>query len=293
MLDFRIETFLHVCKTMNYTKTAEALNITQPGVSQHIKHLETYYNDKLFTYKNKKLALTKAGISLRDAMISIKNDNMHLKNMILESATGEKKLTFGATRTIGDFYLPKKLIHYTQNHPLLRLNFTIRNTKELLTLLEDGKIDFALVEGYFKKSSYESRVLSKEKYILVCAADYPLNTIKDLKELLSHHLLLREDGSGTKEILERFLLEHGYHFTDFKNLSVINSIHFIKQFVLSGYGITFLYEVAVQEEIQKGTMKVVPIEGFDLYHEFNYIWRKNSVFFEFYQDIFTSLLSET
>lgn len=71
MLDFRIETFLCVCKYLNYTKAAEELNITQPGVSQHIKYLENFYGDKLFTYSNKILTLTEAGEKLKNAMLSM------------------------------------------------------------------------------------------------------------------------------------------------------------------------------------------------------------------------------
>ena len=55
MLDFRVETFLTVCRTMNYTRAAEELNITQPAVSQHIAHLERDYGVPLFAYRNKKL----------------------------------------------------------------------------------------------------------------------------------------------------------------------------------------------------------------------------------------------
>ncbi|MDF2472778.1 MAG: LysR family transcriptional regulator [Anaerocolumna sp.] len=290
MLDYRIETFLCVCKHMNYTKAADELKITQPGVSQHIKYLENYYGDKLFFYSNKKLTLTHTGLELRDAMISVNNDNMHLKNVIKERTTGNKLIKFGATLTIGEFFLPTKISDFLRNNPQTLIDFTIGNTKELLDLLEDGKIDFAMVEGYFKKSGYESRVISNEKYVLVCANDYPLEKVDNFKELFMHKLLLREEGSGTKEILERYLSNHGYAFSDFTSVSIINSIHVIKQLVESGYGISFLYEIAVIKELKEGKLRVVPIAEFDLYHEFNYIWRKNSAFSEFYQTIYHSLL---
>ena len=289
MLDFRIETFLCVCKHMNYTKAAKELSITQPGVSQHIKYLEDYYGDKLFGYTNKKLTLTQAGLDLRDTMISVKHDNVHLQNKIKERVEGVNSIKFGATLTIGDFLLPLKISDYIQRNPNTQIDFTIANTKELLTLLEDGKIDFAIVEGYFQKSGYEYRTISNEKYILVCGNDYPLEQVGDFKELFYHNLLVREDGSGTKEILERYLSDYGYTFSDFSSTSVISSIHAIKQLLENGYGISFMYEIAVKKELEEGRLKAVTIADFDLYHEFNYIWRKNSAFYEYYQTLFSSL----
>ena len=80
MLDFRVETFLTVCRTMNYTRAAEELNITQPAVSQHIAHLERDYGVPLFAYRNKKLQLTDAGALLRDALSTMAHDERLLRD---------------------------------------------------------------------------------------------------------------------------------------------------------------------------------------------------------------------
>jgi len=290
MLDFRIETFLCVCKYMNFTKSADQLKMTQPGVSQHIKYLEEYYGDKLFIYNNKKLTLTKAGIELKEAMITIKHDDEHVKDVIRAQKEDVKHVKFGATLTIGEFYLPIKLANFLKKNQSTKVDFTIADTKKLLALLEDGRIDFAIVEGYYKKQDYDFITVSQEKYILVCATDYPLNKVIDFEDLFSHNLILREEGSGTKDILERYLVEHGYSITDFSNVSIINSIHVIKLLVEQGCGISFLYKKAVHEEIKKGTLKEIEISDFELYHEFNYIWRKNSVFKDYYQSMYFNLV---
>ena len=74
MQDFRTETFLDVCDTLSYTRTAQRLNITQPAVSQHISHLEAVYGTKLFSYSNRRLSLTEAGEVLRDALTVMAHD---------------------------------------------------------------------------------------------------------------------------------------------------------------------------------------------------------------------------
>jgi len=286
MLDFRIETFLCVCKYMNYTKAAKELGITQPGASQHIKYLENYYGDTLFTYSNKLLHLTFAGEKLRDAMLSLKHDDIHIKKIISEHAMETHTIKFGATLTVGEFMLPEKLIEIRQKNSNLQIEFVIANTKDLIRLLEEGLIDFAIIEGYFQKSEYEFKTVSNEKYVLVCGKDYPLNSITNFKELFLHNLIVRENGSGTKEILERYLSDNGYSLSDFASTSTISSIHVIKQLVENKCGISFMYDIAVKKEIEEGRLKRIEIPNFDLYHEFNYIWRKNSVFRDYYQALF-------
>ena len=90
MLDFRMETFLAVCRYMNFTRAAEKLNITQPAVSQHIRFLEKHYNTKLFRYEGKKLELTEAGEILKNASLTMMHDEtamqdeMKQKNFVSE-----------------------------------------------------------------------------------------------------------------------------------------------------------------------------------------------------------------
>ena len=291
MLDFRIETFLCVCKYMNYTKAAAELNITQPGVSQHIKYLENYYGDKLFCYSNKSLELTQAGVQLRDSMISIKRDNILLKRMIGERAESIRSIRFGATLTIGEFMLPENLSNFIRKNKNVHVDFKIADTRELLDLLDAGSIDFAIIEGYFQKSQYDFMTVSKEPYILVCGKDYPIGAHTGLDELFKHNLIAREDGSGTKEILERYLLDKGYSIDDFKSSLTVSSIHVIKHLLRDNCGISFLYETAVRRELGDGILRKIEIPDFPLYHEFNYIWRRNSVFKEYYQSLFPLIIS--
>lgn len=290
MLDFRIETFLCVCKYMSYTKAAVELKMTQPGVSQHIKYLENYYGDKLFCYSNRRLVLTQAGADLKEAMISVKHDSMHLKKKIMDRSTKINSLKLGATLTIGEFLMPHKIAGYIKKTPNTQIEFTIANTKELLTLLDDGVIDFAIVEGYFQKSEYDYITVSNEKYLLICGEDYPLKNIRNFKDLFSHNLIVREDGSGTKEILERYLSDKGYSFTDFLSISTIGSIHVIKKLVENKCGISFMYEIAVKKELEEGKIRIINIPDFNMHHEFNFIWRKNSVFHDYYQSLYFSLM---
>ena len=100
MLDFRIDTFLEVCRLMNYTRAAEQLNLTQPAVSQHIRWLEEQCGVKLFHYENKQLNLTAAGQMLRSAAITMKQDQMFLYRRMQEADSEDADLCFGVTPTV-------------------------------------------------------------------------------------------------------------------------------------------------------------------------------------------------
>ena len=94
MLDFRMETFLTVCKCMNFTRASEKLNITQPAVSQHIRFLEKHYNTKLFRYEGKKLRLTGAGEILRNASLTMMHDEQSMQNE-MQKTEKEAEIRFG------------------------------------------------------------------------------------------------------------------------------------------------------------------------------------------------------
>ena len=99
MLDFRIDTFLAVCRSMNFTRAAEELHITQPAVSQHIRYLEKSYGVKLFDYQGKRLSLTTAGEALFSAAVTMKHDDLFLKKQLPMLGRGQKNLVLGATLT--------------------------------------------------------------------------------------------------------------------------------------------------------------------------------------------------
>lgn len=289
MQDFRMETFLTVCSLLNYTKAAEVLHITQPAVSQHIKCLENHYGARLFSNEGKKLYLTEAGIILYNAATTMKHDEI----MLREQMTMNKweKLIFGATLTIGDFVLPTKLAQYVIENPETEVRMTVDNTETLLNKIDQGELDFAIIEGYFHKTEYDYKIYSCERYIAVCSASYRFQQEpKNLSDLFSERIILREPGSGTREIFERNMEEKNCSVRDFRRIIEISSISAIKLMVAAGCGITFLYEAAVKKELEYGILRQIPLSDFDVHHNFNFVWRKNSIFVDRYQNIFDSLL---
>ncbi|HJA80567.1 MAG TPA: LysR family transcriptional regulator [Candidatus Mediterraneibacter intestinipullorum] len=286
MLDFRMETFLAVCQCMNFTRASEQLNITQPAVSQHIRFLEKHYNTKLFRYEGKKLMLTGAGEILRNASLTMKHDEISMQSEMQKLEEGTE-IRFGATRTVGDMLMGNILEKYLREYPDADIHMVVENTQELLKRLDDGRIDFALVEGFFKKSEYDYQKYSEENYIAVCSPDHPFRKkTASIEDLFGERLLLREEGSGTREVLERYLDSQNLSTADFERTMEAGSLHTIKELTKSGCGITFLYEVAVREELRSGTLIRIPLKDFQVTHEFTFIWRRGSIYADRYREIF-------
>ena len=290
MLDFRMETFLEVCKDMNFTKTARRLNMTQPAVSQHIHWLEEAYGTRLFSYQGKKMSLTPAGEMLKNSAATMSHDILLLREKMQESTRKKRELKIGLTLTIAEFEAAKSMAKYLNENETYSMLLSVGNTRELLKELEEGKIDFALVEGNFPRDIYHHQLYATEPYIAVCAADDPLSRGRHtIDELLGRRLVTREAGSGTRNILERYLEMKSLEVTDFSALVEAGSIGLIKQLVEYGCGITFLYRMAVKRELEEGRLCEIKMDDMNITHDFTFIWREGSIFHEDYQKIYQML----
>ena len=131
MLDFRTDTFLTVCETMNFTEAAKRLHITQPAVSQHIRFLEKEYNTRLFSYCNKQLYLTPAGEILRKRLMTMKNDQLAIMNEIRNESHKMESLSIGVTMTIGEYAIVDKIADFLIGHPEMNVHIHYGNTTQL------------------------------------------------------------------------------------------------------------------------------------------------------------------
>lgn len=282
MIDNRVITFLTVCRELNYTKAARRLHITQPNVSQHIRWLEDYYQQKLFIYRGRKLELTPAGEILKNAAVAMKHEEALLKKELSElEEPGKETVSFGITRSINEGTQKEKIVDFIKKFSHGRVHFYVDNTKNLLEKLEREQIDFCIVEGNFDRSRYDSITLSKESFIPVCAGRYPLPEREmKLEQLCREPLIIRESGSGSREILEDILHSRNYTYENFASVMEIGDISVIKELLAEGCGITFLYKTAVEKEIQSGKIREILLSDLHVRHDFSVVWLKTLHFRE-------------
>ena len=286
MLDFRIETFLTLCEEKSYTKTAQKLCITQPAVSQHIRYLEQHYGCSLVYFKSKNLYLTTQGEELKKYALLSKADWNKVAAQ-LKNEEEVKRISFGATLTIGEYVMPEILAELIKHTDYSLLSMLVDNTETLLQKLQQGLIDFAFIEGQLDKREYTTRLFSPARFIPVCSVNHEFaDRLVSFDEIFTQRLIVREIGSGTRGVLEQVLLEHNQKIQSFPHIVEIGNLNAIKSLVEKGLGITFLYENAVAAEIRRGTLKKIMLSDFEAVREFNFICLKNSRFLEEKLDFF-------
>ena len=283
MLDYRTHTFLAVYRAGSFTRAAKELHVTQPAVSQHIRQLEAHYGCPLFSKTGRGVEPTEAGRLLYRALDVEENDEARLRAE-LDALVAEKDahppLHLGCTRTIADFVAPRVLSAHLCRHPDARVVMRTGNTAELVRLLDLGEIDFALVEGSFDRAKFDSAIFSREPFVAVAAdGDKPAS----VTDLLDRRLILRERGSGTREILEHNLAARDLSVSDFSGIVELASIPAIKACVAEGAGVSFLYRVAVEAELADGRLVDVTPVDFAIEHDFALIWQRGSRYAERYR----------
>ena len=290
MLDSRTETFLCAARLLNFTRTAAELNITQPAVTQHIHYLEDYYGVKLFIQKGRRLFLTEAGHRLSRALTTIRNDELILKKELNAISHRQNPLALGATMTVGEFMLPLPLSRFLHRHPDCQVRLTVDNTANLLSLLQNGVLDAAIIEGYFPREDFDFLIWRREKFIPVCASGHRFaGTPSVIGDLYPETLLLREAGSGTREILEMYLRDRNADIHCFSRIQEISNMNAIRILTENDCGISFLYESVVRDAISRGTIHQIDLRDFSVAHNISFIWRKNSLFSDEYQTVFREL----
>ena len=267
MIDYRVKTFLALCDFMNYRKTAQILNMTQPAVTQHIHFLENQYGCKLFDYDRHSLKMTREGMLLKRYCESV----MYQEEKLFEKIkSGEKRLVrFGATKTIGEYVIPEQVERFLQL-PDYNVEIEIDNTRYLLDKLKRGELDFALIEGFFDSNDFLSRVYRSENFVGVCRKNHRFANKTILPDdIFTEHLFLREKGSGTRNILEQVLSEHNRTTEHFARVTCINHFTLMSKLIEDNLGITFAYEV-----MQKSYSSLAPfyVKGWNIVRDFNYVY---------------------
>lgn len=321
MLDWRIDTFLDVCETLNYTHTASRLNITQPAVSQHISWLEKQLGVSLFFRQGRSLRLTEQGNLVKEVLQAQRNDESLLRRELTLLDSGNSTLSIGATLTAGEYLLARPLARWCKAHPQVCVRVDTADTQDLLQKLDAGEIDCALVEGIFDSTRYSYKEWSHERMVCVEAArneggesemlwDLPNNQASAAQSEDKHHedsqgekngyfflysdlldrsLIIREPGSGSRAVLEASLARRNLVPESFARVIEAKGVGLALEMAAGGFGITFAYESAVVSRIAAGELRELPLKEEGLDHSICFVWRRETYFAERFEKLFKEL----
>ena len=270
-MEQKLYTFLILCQTMNYRLAAERLHLSQPAVTKQIQSLEQSLQTKLFYYDGHTLHKTEKCLLLERYAISQQYQFEELQLAIMDKK--RLKLRIGATKTIGDYVLIDAIKNYLSDSSH-ELSLVVDNTKHLLQMLDENQLDFAVIEGTFSKTKYDSYLLRMEPFVGICAKNSPLcGKHIGIEELLGETIIVREEGSGTRRIFEERLMASGYELSDFFREVSISSFVSVKALVADGIGISFLYHSVVSKEENIG---IFTVDGITEPHAFHVVYTRNT-----------------
>ncbi len=255
-----LKTFIAVVEEKSFTKAAEKVNLSQPSVSVHIKHLESYFNTLLITrsMKPKKIMITESGHLLykrSKQLLSLLDTTKEELHHINSSFKGHLKI--GATSTIGEYLLPSFLADFCNHYQDINIEVSIGNTAEITSKMKTLQLDVALVEGVLSIPSFKQKCFFEDQLVLIAPSSYLFN-----EDLLASHLLhkqrwlTREHGSGLREALDAFLVAHQIIP---KSKLVLSSNYAIKEAVKNGLGIAMIPKSMIKQLGSLTTIQVLQL----------------------------------
>ena len=263
-MDYRDNVFLSVAEHLSFSKAAEALHISQPAVSRHIKELEQRYDASLFERKGNRIYLTGAGEKVYHAFREIAQ---HYRNLDFEmgelhnAQAGEIRV--GASSTIAQYVIPRVMASFHKRYPHIRLLLMNGNSFEMEQLLLDNRIDLALVENLSSQTGIRYRDFLHDELIVVTGKSslYAERATIEKEDLLQIPLVLREEGSGTLEVIRQYFAQQKILFEDLNTPIHLGSTESIKNFLLDFNGLAIVSEKAVRNELYLKTLVKLQVTG--------------------------------
>lgn len=272
-----LKTFIAVVEYENFTKAAEAIKLSQPSVSLHIKHLEEYFNTILIqrSIKQKKIYITESGNLLYERSKQIIKLLEDTKGDLLDYGNVVKgRLRIGASFTIGEYFLPTFLGQFTKAYPDLELEVTIENTHNICEKVKSFQVDLALIEGTVPSLNFVINDFYKDKMVVAIPYNhYLVNSKFSATELQNQTWISREIGSGTREYLNLFLSNNNVNA---KNIIVFGSNYSVKEAVRNNLGITFISSLVTEPALRNKEISILKTTE-QYTRSFSYILQKGII----------------
>lgn len=274
MDDFRLQVFVTAARELNFTRAAERLCISQPAVSRHIRELESRYNVQLFVRCGGNLALTPAGATLLRAAERLQEEYRRLEyEMGLCVGSTEGVLRLGASTTVSQYLLPPVLAHFTARFPGVRISLFSGNSLQVEQALEEHRLDLGIVESVRRRQGLHYTLFAPDELVLIARTDGKRRGPETvgLDELRQLPLVLREDGSGTLEVIGRALASRGIRLTDLRVVMRLGTTEGIKAFVRHSDAMAIVSVASLADELRSGVLRIVDIEELVMRRDFSFV----------------------
>ncbi len=260
----QLKLFHTVARSGSFSRAAAELLISQPSVSIQVRELERQLGADLFEQVGKSVRLTEAGRVLDDYAARILG-LIDEARVAVDELKGLRRgrLLLGATPTPGTYILPALLGRFKEQYPEIEIALTIKDTRRIQEMVVQHELDLGVVGGKVSFPDLEASVFLTDELVLVVAPPHRFATLPAVRvaDLGGEPFILRERGSGNREVVDEALHQAGVHVTPVFELE---GAEMVKQAVAANLGISILWRCAVELDVAAGRLRIVPLEGLEM-----------------------------
>lgn len=258
----QLQIFLKVARTGSVTRAAQELHLTQPAVSIQLRNFQDQFDIPLTEPSGRKIAITEFGRVIAEAAERILNEVEGIQQQTLAYQgllTGRLRISVVST---GKYVMPYFLSDFVHQHPGVEWVMDVTNKEKVVRTLEENEVDFSLVSILPEHLELERLELLPNKLFLVGRHQTDLSQVS---------FIYRENGSGTRRVMERFLSEHSLSLARKIELT---SNEAVKQAVLAGLGVSLMPLIGIKNELQQQELSIIPFPGLPLQTMWSLVWLK-------------------
>ncbi|CEP65991.1 Transcription regulator HTH, LysR [Moorella glycerini] len=278
MLDTQLLVFKAVAEQKSFSRAARVLHLTQPAISLHIQSLEEYFGTRLLDRNNRQVTLTEAGRVLYKYALELSKLYDEAKKALAD-VSGKVKghLVVGATLTIGEYFLPRFTGQFKQQYPEVEITLQVANTQEIIRRVLAGELDLSVIEGQVEHPNLIQEDLFQDELVLIVPPGHPWASRGEIQpgELKEEPLILREEGSGTRQVAEAGLRQAGLEPSSLKVIMELGSTQAIKEAVEAGLGVAIISRLAIKKESRHNLLREVRLQGADFRRTFHLAYNRH------------------
>ena len=273
-----LELFCRIVESGSFSKAADAMYLTQPTVSGHIKKLEKEVGVRLLDRLGHRATPTKGGNLLyryAKQILALRQDAQQALDEFKGGLKGE--LILGASSIPGGYLLPPLIGPFRARYPDITIVLKVSDSKQIIEAVSEGVYEVGAVGARFDDGRLEYRTFAEDEMVLVVPPTHPWASRSrvQVKELPSQPFLIRERGSGTRKIMEQALERRGLSMGAFKVIGELGSNEAIRQAVKAGGGIAIISQLAVASDINCRELHAIPVAGLKLARPFYLITHRH------------------
>jgi DNA-binding transcriptional LysR family regulator len=272
----QLQVFLKISQTKSITKAAEELHLTQPAVSIQLKNFQDQFDIPLTEVVGRKLFITDFGKEIATAAEIILDGAHNINHKTLSykgQLSGRLKISVVST---GKYVIPYFLADFLKLHKEIELLLDVTNKAKVIESLENNEVDFSLVSVLPQHLQIEKVELMQNKLFLVGNHEQKFkHKIYDKNIFEELPLIYREQGSGTRYVMEKFIERNRIPVTKKMELTTNEAV---KQAVIAGLGYSIMPLIGIKNELNNADLQIIPVKGFPIKSIWNLIWLKGKKF---------------